>query len=216
VPEEDRIRDIIVRNKEAVDRTAFAANYESDRTMLLWLPSDPGSTSADFAYRYNYLTDAWTTESTPAYAAIISPTSDKLIVSSDEAGQVYIERKTRTAADYRGPDGDGIPASLTYSPQLGSDPALGKNFIRMRYHLDPDAPVPHVVTATFATDWTPETGTVSISRITVRGHTMETLVTPEQKRGTRLYVGMQHSYPGEKLSILGYTVSLYEYEVGTL
>ena len=216
VPEEARIRDIIVQNKEAVNLTAFAVNYESERTMLLWLPSETDSTTADFAYRYNYLTDAWTTESTPAYAAVVSPTSDKLIVSSDVTGQVHIERKTRTAADYQGPDGEGIPASLTYSPQLGSDASLGKNFNRMRYHLDPSAPVPTTVDVTFATDWTPDVGTVTISTAHVRGHTLETLVTPNQKRGTRLYVGVQHDTPGEKLSILGYTVSFYEHEIGTL
>lgn len=214
VPVESAIRDLTVQAPEQVNRHAFAVNYESERTMLLWLPSGPDSTSANFAYRYNYLTQAWTTETTPATCAVVSPTQDRLYIGKPEAGRVVVERKDRKATDFVEPDGTGVPASLIYSPQLGSDPSLGKNFNRMKYHMDPDSPMPTTLGVNFRTDWVPEPTAFTIPGEYARGPTFETLVDGQHKRGTRLYVGVTHNVPGEKLAILGYSVTFYEHTLG--
>jgi hypothetical protein len=212
---ETDILDVIVQDAEAVGRHAFAVNYESDRTMLLWLPSEPDATSAGFAYRYNYLTDAWTTEETSATCAIVSPSKDKLFVGSPTGGVVLEERKDRLPTDYRGPENEGIPSRVIYSPQLGSDPSLGKHFNRMKYHVDPDVPVPTEIDVSFETDWGGTTPTeFSIPGEHARGHTFETLAPYPHRRGTRLYVGVAHDTPGEKLALLGYSVTFYEHALG--
>ena len=215
VPVESDIRDLIVRNRDAVDRYAFATNYESERTMLLWMPSSPDSTQADFAYRYNYLTDAWTTETTPAMCAAVSPVDDKLYIGRPGPnGEVLVERKTRTQADYYDPEGEPIVARVTYTPQTGSDPTLGKNFNRMKYFMDPTVPMPTTLGVGFHTDWVPTPTEFAIPVAHARGSTFETLVDGQHKRGTRLYVTVTHSASGEKLALLGYGVTFYEHQLG--
>lgn len=211
------ILDIIVKNRSAVDQYAFSVNYESDRTMLLWLPNTPTSERADFAYRYNYLTETWTTESTDALCAIVSPTKDRLVIGTPGlGGRVLLERKSRTSTDYQGPDGEAVVATVTYSPQMGSDPALGKNFNRMKYFMDPNTPTPTTLGVAFHTDWVPAPVGFSIPVAHARGNTFETLVDANHKRGTRLYVTVSHSVAGEKLALSGYSVTFYEHQLGTV
>lgn len=214
VPVEENIRSLIAQNADAIERHAFAVNYESERTMLLWLPSTPGSTRADFAYRYNYLTEAWTTETTAAACALVSPTQDRLFIGLGNLGSVVRELKTKTAADYYEADGSGIPARIIYSPQLGADPSTGKNFNRMKYHVDPTVTTPTAIDVSFSTDWVPTPTEFTIPGTTARGSTFETLVDGQHKRGTRLYVGVAHNTPGEKLALLGYSVTFYEHQLG--
>lgn len=216
VPVESDLRDLIVQARDAVDRYAFAVNYESERTMMLWLPDDPDSVAASFAYRYNYLTDAWTTEDTKATCGIVSPTQNRLIVGTPDGGAVLRERANLKDTDYQEADGSGVDARIIYSPQLGSDASLGKHFNRMKYHVDPDVPVPTSIEVSFRTDWGgPTPVEFSIPGEHARGATFETLAPYPHRRGTRLYVGVRHNTPGEKLALLGYSVTFYEHSLGS-
>ncbi len=78
---------------------SFGCAYESDRRYLLWTPSQDNNTAAVQSYAYNWITQTWTLWTKAATAAIVNPSIDKLFVA-DSDGNVFIERKTFTNADF--------------------------------------------------------------------------------------------------------------------
>ncbi len=78
---------------------AFGAVYESERRYFLWTPTDEVNTELVRAYTYNWITQTWTFWTRFCTAAIVSDAVNKLFVA-DTSGNIFIERKTYTNADY--------------------------------------------------------------------------------------------------------------------
>jgi hypothetical protein len=104
---------------------AFAVAYESDRKIILWLPTLASDTRPTQAYVYDAFTSAWTRRTDSAVDAIVNPADDRLY-KLGQAGAVpptycWRERKTLTADDFS--DGlSSIPVAVQLAPRLGGNP----------------------------------------------------------------------------------------------
>lgn len=78
----------------------FALGYESDRAYIIWLPTQPGDTSATQAYRYNIFTKSWTRWDYPATAGIINTFDDTIYVGNTDRNIISKERKNFDRTDY--------------------------------------------------------------------------------------------------------------------
>ncbi len=78
---------------------AFGVGYQSDNAYILFLQQDPTDTYSTLQYRYNWITQAWTTWNKPCTAAVINTADDSLYLATPE-GYILKERKTFTNADY--------------------------------------------------------------------------------------------------------------------
>lgn len=78
---------------------AFGLGYQSDNAYILFLQSDPTDTYSTLQYRYNWITQAWTTWDVPCTAAVINTADDKLYLATP-GGYILKERKTFTNDDY--------------------------------------------------------------------------------------------------------------------
>ena len=78
---------------------AFAVGYQSDNACILFLQETPTDTYSTLQYRYNWITQAWTTWNIPCTAAVINPFTDRLFLATPD-GYILEERKSFTSADY--------------------------------------------------------------------------------------------------------------------
>jgi hypothetical protein len=78
---------------------AFAVGYQSDRAWILFLQANPSDLWSTLQYRYNWITQTWTTWNKPCTAAIVNPADDRLYIATP-TGHILQERKTDTDKDY--------------------------------------------------------------------------------------------------------------------
>jgi hypothetical protein len=78
---------------------AFGLGYQSDNAYILFLQQAPADTYSNLQYRYNWITQAWTTWDKPCTAAVVSTADDRLYWATPE-GYILQERKTFTNDDY--------------------------------------------------------------------------------------------------------------------
>jgi hypothetical protein len=78
---------------------AFAVGYQSDNAYILFLQANPQDTYSTLQYRYNWITQAWTTWDLQVTAAVVNPADDRLYLATPD-GYVLRERKTYTNTDY--------------------------------------------------------------------------------------------------------------------
>jgi hypothetical protein len=78
---------------------AFGLGYQSDNAYILFLQALPTDTYSTLQYRYNWITQAWTTWNKPCTAAVINTADDSLYIATP-AGYILKERKTFTNSDY--------------------------------------------------------------------------------------------------------------------
>lgn len=78
---------------------AFGIGYQSDNAHILFLQSDPADTYSTLQYRYNWITQAWTTWDKPCTAAVVNTADDRLYLATPE-GYILQERKSFTNDDY--------------------------------------------------------------------------------------------------------------------
>lgn len=81
-------------------KASFGVGYESARIYLFFTVSETDDTYATQCYCYNSLTDAWTHWPLSRTCGIVNPSVDKLFMGNPSDGQVLIERKTFTNADF--------------------------------------------------------------------------------------------------------------------
>lgn len=82
---------------------SFGVAYESARQYIFFTVTDEADTVATQAFVYNSLTDTWTKWIMDRTCGIVNPAVNKLFMAApadDEEGQVLIERKSYTTADY--------------------------------------------------------------------------------------------------------------------
>ncbi len=78
----------------------FAATYESERSYMIWVPTDPADAYADKCYRFNTFTQTWTAWNVSAISAIVEPFTNRLYIGAADTNIVEIERKDFNRYDY--------------------------------------------------------------------------------------------------------------------
>ncbi len=83
---------------------AFGLGYQSDNAYILFLQQNATDTYSTLQYRYNWITQAWTTWQIPGgvTAAIVNPANDRMYLATPQ-GYILQERKTFTSTDYADP-----------------------------------------------------------------------------------------------------------------
>lgn len=81
--------------------TSFGVAYESDRSYLLWLPTNKTDTVANQCFRYNSITNNWTRWTKTNTCGIVNPGDDRMYLGKGD-GRNFIEqeRKNGTRQDY--------------------------------------------------------------------------------------------------------------------
>jgi hypothetical protein len=78
---------------------AFGIGYQSDNAYILFCQENPIDTYSTIQYRYNWITQAWTTWNIPCTAAVINQANDSLYLATP-GGYILKERKTFSKLDY--------------------------------------------------------------------------------------------------------------------
>ena len=78
---------------------AFSIGYQSDNAYILFLQKNTTDTYSTLQYRYNWITQAWSTWDIPCTAAVVNPADDRLYLATPE-GYILRERKRFTSDDY--------------------------------------------------------------------------------------------------------------------
>jgi hypothetical protein len=78
---------------------AFGLGYQSDNAYILFCQANPSDTYSTIQYRYNWITQAWTTWNIPCTAAVVNTANDRLYLATP-GGYILQERKTFSALDY--------------------------------------------------------------------------------------------------------------------
>jgi hypothetical protein len=101
LPIDDQLNALIGGNLAALNQTAFAIGYESDRKYILAVPSS-NIDYCDVEYNYNYVTSTFTTWSRNFYFGFIRNTEDRLYISRADGliKSVSKERDTQTYQDF--------------------------------------------------------------------------------------------------------------------
>ncbi len=90
---------------------AFAVGYQSDNAYILFIQANPTDQFSTIQYRYNWITQAWTTWDIRCTAAVVNPANDRLYLATPE-GFILEERKTFTNSDYADESTDVIITSV--------------------------------------------------------------------------------------------------------
>lgn len=80
--------------------TSFGVSYETDRSYLLWLPTNVTDTVATQAYRYSTITNSWTRYDLAKKCGIVNPGNDKLYLGTNDENFIEQERKNFDRTDY--------------------------------------------------------------------------------------------------------------------
>ncbi len=78
---------------------AFGVGYQSDNAYILFLQQEPTDLYSTLQYRYNWITQAWTTWDIPSTAAVVNTENDRLYIATPD-GYILEERKSFTNQDY--------------------------------------------------------------------------------------------------------------------
>lgn len=97
--------------------TSFGVAYESDRSYLLWMPSETSDTTATQCYRYNTFTRTWTRWVFNATCGVVNPQNDILYVGPGDRNFIDQERKNGDRTDYADRD---FPLSILASGITGT------------------------------------------------------------------------------------------------
>jgi hypothetical protein len=86
-------------NYPSFSSLAFGIGYQSDNAYILFLQKDPTDTYSTLQYRYNWITQAWTTWDIPCTAAVVNTANDSLYIATPD-GYILKERKALSSLDY--------------------------------------------------------------------------------------------------------------------
>ena len=78
---------------------AFSVGYQSDNAYILFLQKNPTDEYSTLQYRYNWITQGWTTWDLQCTAAVVNTADDRLYIATPD-GDILQERKTLTLQDY--------------------------------------------------------------------------------------------------------------------
>lgn len=100
VPIEDTLLELSSEQYTNFVSASFGVAYESARLYLFYTVSDEDDEFATQAFVYNSLTDSWSRWIMNRTCGVVNTAINKLFMAQPDTGQVLIERKTYTNADY--------------------------------------------------------------------------------------------------------------------
>ena len=112
---------------------AFGLGYQSDNAYILFLQAAAGDAYSTLQYRYNWITQAWTTWNIPCTAAIVNPADDRLYIATP-GGYIWRENKTFTAADFND-NGSAINWVCTFMPTTCGYASFVKKFTTWNFQF---------------------------------------------------------------------------------
>ena len=78
---------------------AFGLGYQSDDAYILFCQENTADTYSTIQYRYNWITQGWTTWNIPCTAAVVNTENDRIYLATPD-GYIIEERKTFSNLDY--------------------------------------------------------------------------------------------------------------------
>lgn len=79
---------------------SFGVSYESDRSYLLWVPTNQNDTVATQCFRYNTFTNTWTRWNNAKTCGLVNFADDKMYLGAGDINSIEKERKTLTRIDH--------------------------------------------------------------------------------------------------------------------
>jgi hypothetical protein len=97
---EDTLLELSSEQFENFATATFGVAYESARQYMLFTVTEEDDEFATQAYVYNSLTSTWTRWEMSRTCGVVNSTVNKLFMAQADTGQILIERKTYTNADF--------------------------------------------------------------------------------------------------------------------
>lgn len=79
---------------------SFGVSYESERSYILWIPTNNNDTVATQAFRYNTFTNSWTRWDNSKTCGLVNFSDDKLYLGAGDENFIEKERKSLTRIDH--------------------------------------------------------------------------------------------------------------------
>lgn len=96
---EDKITKI-ANNKFNFKNESFGISYETDRSYILFMPTETSDSNATQAYRYNTFTNTWTRWIYNSICGVVNTGNDKLYIGQGDRNYIQQERKCLDRTDY--------------------------------------------------------------------------------------------------------------------
>jgi hypothetical protein len=90
----------IIKQGSNYKTVSFGVSYETDRSYLLFLPTNSADTVATQCFRFNTFTNTWTRWDTSKTCGLVNFADDKLYLGAGDINFVEKERKTLTRIDH--------------------------------------------------------------------------------------------------------------------
>lgn len=90
----------ILRPQYAFRTASFGVSYESERSYLLWVPTNPIDTVATQCFRYNTFTRTWTRWDNTKTCGLVNFANDRLYLGAGDINIIEKERKSLTRIDH--------------------------------------------------------------------------------------------------------------------
>lgn len=100
VPIEDTLLELSSEQYTNFMAASFGVAYESARLYLFFTVTEEDDEFATQAFVYNSLTDSWTRWVMNRTCGVVNSTVNKLFMAKSDSGQILIERKSYTNADF--------------------------------------------------------------------------------------------------------------------
>lgn len=236
IPIQDEIRQLVAAIPDQVAELGFMVPDDTNHRLYVCLPQQASDVAATVCHILSTRNGAWTRlDSTfpgfsEGFLAGHAPRPGEGVSyflgrtsTGPGLAPILSTRNTRTAADYQGPTGQGIPAKVTYLPLVAGEPGRAKQWTWTRvFTKEPTTKL----TVCFASEWQPAeecqllpdvdpkyTGYEPISD-PVRGIAWRTIVDKFRQRAKALTVAVGHNQPQEALHLLGLEVKHRPYGGG--
>jgi len=230
-PIQKEIRAAVAQYPDAVAKYGFLFADATNHRLYVALPESSAATSATIVHVWNGLTGTWTrlTSAFPGFegglvdgmAPIPEAGQEYFLPASGGTrdGQLLFTRNSGDAADFQGPEGQGLQCKVTYMPWTAGDPLRAKMWTRTSVYTKAGI---SRLTFGYATDYLPTEETQTYPDIDPEG-TQPVLVSdpiqglawrsiignePDNSylRGRKLSVSVAHNEPGEEFQLYGVEV----------
>jgi hypothetical protein len=228
-PIQQEIRALLATHAENLGQYGYFVGNETARRLYVFVPSTPEATGADLAFMLNLDTSppAWTRldgtfpglsagTQGPGIAPEALGGQLHILPGESEDGRVLRERNTATDADFQGPSGEAIPASVQYLPWTAGEPGRAKMWTHIRIFTR--SPATQLKLAMSTDAWPPvyeqtlpDMGPLFITEPVevvdpIRGFSWASLVGQEHMRARQIAFKVSHETAGEPLRLLGIEV----------
>lgn len=184
---------------------AFGVSYETEREYHLFVPTMVGLTAATRAYVYNYATRAWTVWLKPVTTGFVLPGSDLEYLGNASSNSAFVERKTRTNADYQDEDGIPILSTAEWQVRTGGDPGAYKQWQKVTAMVEAGGPTSLTLYVDTELSATSSQGTFPMDGLSY----IMTYIPVEQQRSQVLTVGVAGGQAQKRMAISGLNVDFF-------